>query len=126
MAGQMCERSKVHVDNKSEIKTPVELQWVLKLGCTTFNVRAALLELLKHMATVDATIYIKTGETKAVVRDPTDLPTAKDFTEAFKVTQKEEHNRPTRITIYFTLFSKLQLNTIKFDNYVWSYIQKKN
>ena len=51
------------------------------------------------MTTVDATIYIKTGETKVVVRDPTDLSTAKDFTEAFKVTQKEERNRPTRITI---------------------------
>jgi hypothetical protein len=51
------------------------------------------------MTTIDETIYIKTGETKVVVRDPTNLPTAKDFTEAFKVTQKEECIRPTRITI---------------------------
>eukprot|EP00957_Ditylum_brightwellii_P155692 11852969-Ditylum_brightwellii.AAC.1 len=126
VAEQIQKRGKAHVDNKSEIKTPVEVQWVLKLGCTTFNVRVALLELLKRIATIDSTIYIKTGETKAVVRNPTDLPTAKDFTEVFKVTQKEEFNRPTRITIYFTLFSKVQLNTIKFDYYVWSYIQKNN
>eukprot|EP00957_Ditylum_brightwellii_P098964 7538924-Ditylum_brightwellii.AAC.1 len=32
-------------------KTPVEAQWVLKLGSTTSNVRAALLALLKRMAT---------------------------------------------------------------------------
>eukprot|EP00957_Ditylum_brightwellii_P129437 9874376-Ditylum_brightwellii.AAC.1 len=95
----MRERGEGYIDDESEIKTPVEAQWVLKLGSTTFNVRAALLALLKHMATVDDTIYIETGETKVVVRDPTDLPTAKDFTEAFKVMQKEEHNRPTRITI---------------------------
>eukprot|EP00957_Ditylum_brightwellii_P073015 5548887-Ditylum_brightwellii.AAC.1 len=91
-----------------------------------FNIRAALLALLKRMATIDATIYIKTGEIKVVVRDPTNLPTAKDFTEAFKVMQKEKRNRPTRITIYFTLFSKVQLNTIKFNSHVWNYIQKNN
>eukprot|EP00957_Ditylum_brightwellii_P112537 8578663-Ditylum_brightwellii.AAC.1 len=121
----MRERGEGYVDDESEIKTPVEAQWVLKLGSMTFNVRAALLVLIKRMATVDNTIYIKTGETKVVVRDPTDLLMAKDFTEAFKVTQKEEQNRLTRITIYFTLFSKVRLNTIKFDSHVWSYIQKK-
>eukprot|EP00957_Ditylum_brightwellii_P009116 689401-Ditylum_brightwellii.AAC.1 len=51
--------------------------------------------LLKCMATVDDTIYLKTGETKVVVQDPADLPMAKEFTEAFKVTQKEDQNRPT-------------------------------
>eukprot|EP00957_Ditylum_brightwellii_P029326 2216909-Ditylum_brightwellii.AAC.1 len=60
-----------------------------------FNVRAVLLVLLKHMATIDNTIYLKTGETKVVVCDPADLPTAKEFMEAFKVTQKEEPNIPT-------------------------------
>eukprot|EP00957_Ditylum_brightwellii_P063752 4837429-Ditylum_brightwellii.AAC.1 len=59
------------------------------------------------MATVDDTIYLEMGKTKVVVQDPADLPTAKEFTEAFKVTQKEEWNRPTRITIYFTLLSKV-------------------
>eukprot|EP00957_Ditylum_brightwellii_P020131 1518268-Ditylum_brightwellii.AAC.2 len=103
----MKEIGEGYVSNESEIKTLVEAQWVLKLRSTTFNVRAALLVLLKHMATVDDTIYIKTGETKVVVRDPADLPTAKEFMEAFKVTQKEEQNRPTRITIYFTLYSKV-------------------
>eukprot|EP00957_Ditylum_brightwellii_P028152 2125570-Ditylum_brightwellii.AAC.1 len=63
----MKERGEGYVDNESKIKTPVEAQWVLKLGSTTFNVRAALLALLKHMATVGDTIYIKTGETKVVV-----------------------------------------------------------
>ena len=78
------------------------------------------------MATVDNTNYLETGETKVVVRNPADLPTAKEFTEALKVTQKEEQNRPTRITIYFTLLSKVCLNTVKFDSHVWSYIQKTN
>ena len=78
------------------------------------------------MATVDDTIYLKTRETKEMVQDPADLPTAKEFTEAFKVTQKEERNKPMRITIYFTLMSKIRLNSIKFDSYVWSYIQKTN
>eukprot|EP00957_Ditylum_brightwellii_P136429 10405268-Ditylum_brightwellii.AAC.1 len=61
----------------------------------TFNIRAALLALLKHMATVDDTIYLETGKTKVVVQDPANLPMAKEFTEAFKVMQKEEQNRPT-------------------------------
>eukprot|EP00957_Ditylum_brightwellii_P193829 14759682-Ditylum_brightwellii.AAC.1 len=78
------------------------------------------------MATVDNTIYLKTGKTNVVLCDPADLPTAKEFTEAFRVTQKEERNRPTQITIYFTLLSKVCLNTIKFDSHLWSYIQKTN
>eukprot|EP00957_Ditylum_brightwellii_P028082 2119970-Ditylum_brightwellii.AAC.1 len=66
------------------MRTLVEVQWVLKLGSTTFNVRTALLALLKSMATVDDTIYLEMGKTKEVVQDPADLPTAKEFTEAFK------------------------------------------
>eukprot|EP00957_Ditylum_brightwellii_P094949 7230658-Ditylum_brightwellii.AAC.1 len=97
----MKERGESYVEDESVMITPVEVQWVLKLGSTTFNVQAALLALLKSMATVDDTIYLGTGETKEVVQDPADLPAAKEFTEAFKVTQKEERNRPTRITIYF-------------------------
>eukprot|EP00957_Ditylum_brightwellii_P080557 6127607-Ditylum_brightwellii.AAC.1 len=77
----MKEQGEGYVDDESVLKTPVEAQWVLKLSSTTFNVRAALLVLLKHMATVDDTIYLKTGKTNAVVRDPADLPTAKEFTE---------------------------------------------
>eukprot|EP00957_Ditylum_brightwellii_P142584 10862869-Ditylum_brightwellii.AAC.1 len=84
IAALMKEQGESCVDDESVLKTPVEVQWVLKLGSTTFNVRTALLALLKSMATVDNTIYLKTGETKVVVRDPADLPTAKEFTEAFK------------------------------------------
>eukprot|EP00957_Ditylum_brightwellii_P141058 10746250-Ditylum_brightwellii.AAC.1 len=101
VAALMKERGESYVDDKSVMKTPVEVQWVLKLGSMTFNVRTALLALLTSMATVNDTIYLETGETKEMVRDPADLPTAKEFTEAFKVTQKEERNKPTRITIYF-------------------------
>eukprot|EP00957_Ditylum_brightwellii_P019520 1472472-Ditylum_brightwellii.AAC.1 len=71
------ERGESYVEDESIMKTPVEVQWVLKLGSTTFNMRAALLALLKSMATVDDTIYLETGETKEVVQDPADLPTAK-------------------------------------------------
>eukprot|EP00957_Ditylum_brightwellii_P177837 13546037-Ditylum_brightwellii.AAC.1 len=99
----MKEQGEGYVEDKHVLKTPVEVQWVLKLDSTAFNIRTALLALLKSMATVDDTIYLETGETKVVVHDPADLPTAKEFTEAFKVTQKEERNRPTRITIHFTL-----------------------
>eukprot|EP00957_Ditylum_brightwellii_P171373 13046277-Ditylum_brightwellii.AAC.1 len=122
----MKERGESYVEDASKMRTPVEVQWVLKLGSTTFNVRAALLALLKSMVTVDDTIYLETGKTKEVVRDPVDLPTAKGFTEAFKVTQKKERNKPTRISIYFTLLLKSRLNTIKFDSHVWSYLQKTN
>eukprot|EP00957_Ditylum_brightwellii_P206236 15347462-Ditylum_brightwellii.AAC.1 len=101
VAALMKERGESYVDKGSVMKTPVEVQWVLKLGSMAFNVRAVLLALLKSIATVDDTIYLETGETKEMVWDPADLPTAKEFTEAFKVTQKEERNKPTRITIYF-------------------------
>eukprot|EP00957_Ditylum_brightwellii_P139906 10661165-Ditylum_brightwellii.AAC.1 len=76
----MKERGESYVEDESVMKTLVEVQWVLKLGSTMFNVHAALLEM---------------GETKEVVQDPADLPTTKEFTEAFKVIQKEERNRPT-------------------------------
>eukprot|EP00957_Ditylum_brightwellii_P142817 10881740-Ditylum_brightwellii.AAC.1 len=36
----MRERGEGCVDNESEIKTPVEAQWVLTLGSTAFNVIA--------------------------------------------------------------------------------------
>eukprot|EP00957_Ditylum_brightwellii_P164858 12551354-Ditylum_brightwellii.AAC.1 len=80
----MKERGESCAEDKSVMKTPVEVQWVLKLGSTMFYVRAALLALLKSMATVDDTIYLETGKTKEMVQDPADLPTAKEFMEAFK------------------------------------------
>eukprot|EP00957_Ditylum_brightwellii_P103098 7856825-Ditylum_brightwellii.AAC.1 len=84
VAERMKEQGEGYVDDESVLKTPVEAQWVLKLGSTMFDVRAALLALLKCITTVNNTIYLKTGETKVVVQDPADLPTAKEFTEAFK------------------------------------------
>eukprot|EP00957_Ditylum_brightwellii_P014111 1063960-Ditylum_brightwellii.AAC.1 len=60
----MKEQGEGYVEDESVLKTPVEMQWVLKLGSTTFYVQAALLMLLKSMATVDDTIYLETGETK--------------------------------------------------------------
>eukprot|EP00957_Ditylum_brightwellii_P123758 9434554-Ditylum_brightwellii.AAC.1 len=90
VADRMKEQGKGYVEDESILKILVEAQWVLKLGSTVFNIRAALLALLKHMATVNNTIYLETGETKVVVQDPADLPTAKEFMEAFKVMQKEE------------------------------------
>eukprot|EP00957_Ditylum_brightwellii_P044458 3373126-Ditylum_brightwellii.AAC.1 len=103
----MKEQGEGYVKDKSLLKTPVDVQWALKVGSTTFNVQSALFALLKGMATVDNTIYLETGETKVVVLNPANLPTAKDFTEACKVMQKEEQNRPTRIIIYFMLLSKV-------------------
>ena len=67
VAALMKERGESYVDDESVMKTLVEVQWVLKLGSTTFNTQAALLALLKSMATVDDTIYLKTGETKEMV-----------------------------------------------------------
>eukprot|EP00957_Ditylum_brightwellii_P107529 8204480-Ditylum_brightwellii.AAC.1 len=90
VAERMKEQGERYVDDESVIKTPVKAQWVLKLGSTLFNIIGALLALLTRMATVNDTINLKTGKTNVVVRDPANLPTAKEFTEAFKVTQKEE------------------------------------
>eukprot|EP00957_Ditylum_brightwellii_P113173 8630527-Ditylum_brightwellii.AAC.1 len=62
----MKERGNSYVEDESVMKTPVEVQWVFKLGSTMFNVRAVLLALLKSMASVDDTIYLETGKTKEV------------------------------------------------------------
>eukprot|EP00957_Ditylum_brightwellii_P021208 1598678-Ditylum_brightwellii.AAC.1 len=51
VAELMKEQGEGYVEDERVLKTPVEVQWVLKLGSTTFNVRAALLALLKSMAT---------------------------------------------------------------------------
>eukprot|EP00957_Ditylum_brightwellii_P177273 13504473-Ditylum_brightwellii.AAC.1 len=75
----MKEQGEGYVEDKS-----ILVQWVLKLGSTMFNISSALLALLKSMATVKDTIYLETGETKVVVCNPAILPTAKEFTEAFK------------------------------------------
>eukprot|EP00957_Ditylum_brightwellii_P106364 8114213-Ditylum_brightwellii.AAC.1 len=64
VAERMKEREEGYIDNESVMKTPVEAQWVLNMGSTMFNVRAALLALFNRMATVDDTIYLKTGKTK--------------------------------------------------------------
>eukprot|EP00957_Ditylum_brightwellii_P058962 4471330-Ditylum_brightwellii.AAC.1 len=60
VAERTKEQGEGYLDDESMLKTLVEAQWVLKLGSTTFNVRAALLALLKRMATVNNTIYLKT------------------------------------------------------------------
>eukprot|EP00957_Ditylum_brightwellii_P195748 14913701-Ditylum_brightwellii.AAC.1 len=45
VAERMKEQGEGYVNDESMLKTPVEAQWVLKLGSTAFNVRAALLVL---------------------------------------------------------------------------------
>eukprot|EP00957_Ditylum_brightwellii_P163193 12426512-Ditylum_brightwellii.AAC.1 len=57
---RMKERGEGYIDNESVIKTPVEAQWVLKLGSTTLHIRAAILVLLKLIATVNDTVYLET------------------------------------------------------------------
>eukprot|EP00957_Ditylum_brightwellii_P104778 7986166-Ditylum_brightwellii.AAC.1 len=84
VADLMKKQGEGYVEDESVLKTLVEVQWVFKMGSTTFNMQVALLALLKSMATVDDTIYLDTGETKVVVWDSADLPTVKEFTEAFK------------------------------------------
>eukprot|EP00957_Ditylum_brightwellii_P102994 7849350-Ditylum_brightwellii.AAC.1 len=55
VAEMMKEQGEGYVEDKSVLKTLMEVQWVLKLG-----------------------------KTKVVVRNPANLPTAKEFMEAFK------------------------------------------
>eukprot|EP00957_Ditylum_brightwellii_P071108 5404967-Ditylum_brightwellii.AAC.1 len=67
------------------------------------------------MATVDNTIYLKTGETKVVVCNPANLPTAKEFMEAFKVTQKKsgiDQQELQSISHYCLKFDSTLLNSI--------------
>eukprot|EP00957_Ditylum_brightwellii_P167057 12717882-Ditylum_brightwellii.AAC.1 len=45
------EQGEGYVEDESILKTPMEVQWVFKLGSTMFNVQAALLVPLKSMAT---------------------------------------------------------------------------
>eukprot|EP00957_Ditylum_brightwellii_P182104 13874738-Ditylum_brightwellii.AAC.1 len=109
MAERMKEQGGGYVDDKSVLKTPVEAQWVLKLGSMAFNVRTALLALLKGMATVDDTIYLKTGETKVVVRNPADLPTAKEFMEQDAFQQNAVVSPGSIINVHPTLVQKEDL-----------------
>eukprot|EP00957_Ditylum_brightwellii_P072308 5496145-Ditylum_brightwellii.AAC.1 len=51
VADLMKDQGGGYMEDESVLKTPVEVQWVLKMGSTMFNVQAALLAPLKSMAT---------------------------------------------------------------------------
>eukprot|EP00957_Ditylum_brightwellii_P173091 13177596-Ditylum_brightwellii.AAC.1 len=54
-----------------------------------------------------------------------EIPTGEPITTAFGIKQKPNGKDSTSTNVYATIFSKIQLNTIKFDNKMYNYLKKQ-
>eukprot|EP00957_Ditylum_brightwellii_P131151 10003097-Ditylum_brightwellii.AAC.2 len=78
------------------------------------------------MGQVDQSLYVQSGDGKAIWKTLGEIPTGAVFTTAFAIKQDTLIKGPTCVKVYVTLFSKLHLNIIKFANKVYSYIKPYN
>eukprot|EP00957_Ditylum_brightwellii_P081769 6221387-Ditylum_brightwellii.AAC.1 len=78
------------------------------------------------MGQVDSCLSVQSEDGTTAWKTPSEIPTGAVFTTAFAIKQEIPLKGPAHMKAYATLLSKLQLNTIKFENKVYSYIQTYN
>eukprot|EP00957_Ditylum_brightwellii_P033762 2558543-Ditylum_brightwellii.AAC.1 len=68
------------------------------------------------MGQVDPSLYVQSSNANDIWKTPVDVPTGLTFTTVFDIKQKTPMKGPSQVKAYVTLFFKLQLNTIQFEN----------
>eukprot|EP00957_Ditylum_brightwellii_P154220 11736601-Ditylum_brightwellii.AAC.1 len=79
------ERGETALNIKLGYQTSVIFEWAMKQGIKTFNIYNAVINLLKKIGQVHPSMYVQSGATKAVQKNPDEIPSEADFTKAFAV-----------------------------------------
>eukprot|EP00957_Ditylum_brightwellii_P009563 721222-Ditylum_brightwellii.AAC.1 len=78
---------KVALHQESGYKIDIKVEWKMKNGMTRFNLRIALITLMKHMQQVDPKAYFQSGVTEKYFKNPDEIPTGDMFSKDFVTKQ---------------------------------------
>eukprot|EP00957_Ditylum_brightwellii_P195829 14920183-Ditylum_brightwellii.AAC.1 len=78
------------------------------------------------MSQADPSLFVQTGNAKETWKTLKDISTRGPFTTTFVIKQETPLKGTSQVKAYATLFSKLHLNAIKFNNEVFSYLKTQN
>eukprot|EP00957_Ditylum_brightwellii_P076605 5822308-Ditylum_brightwellii.AAC.1 len=104
---KMKARGEEAVNAEGRLHTLVKIKWQMQQGCESFNIRAALINLLTKMGKVDPALYVQTSVTDKIWKTSGKIPTGNEFTAAFDVKQSTKGKGPARISLFVTIFSKV-------------------
>eukprot|EP00957_Ditylum_brightwellii_P169133 12873272-Ditylum_brightwellii.AAC.1 len=85
---------KVALDQESGYKINIRVEWKMKNGTAWFNLRTALINLMKQMQRVDPKAYFQSGVTKTYYKTPDKIPTGNTFSKAFATKQDYKRDDP--------------------------------
>lgn len=123
---QMKKRGDEAVTPEGGFNINIKMEWVQEKQNSPFNIRAAIIGVIKVMKTVDKDIKIKSKETGEQWEKMEDIPKGKAFKNAFEVKQELFGKEGIRLVAFATLISQFKLNTMKFDSHVFRYLQMNN
>eukprot|EP00957_Ditylum_brightwellii_P211872 15366704-Ditylum_brightwellii.AAC.2 len=118
----MKARGKTAPDQESVYNTDIKVEWKMKNRTARFNLRTALITLMKQMQQVDPKAFFQSGVTQAYYKNQDKIPTGDTFSKAFATKQDYKRDDPPLVTIFLTVLSNLRVNTIKYNDRVFNYI----
>eukprot|EP00957_Ditylum_brightwellii_P126051 9609822-Ditylum_brightwellii.AAC.1 len=92
----MQERGEIAVDNKTAFQMDIQVEWNMTDNCKQFNIRAALVNIVKKFQTVDNRTYIKSSVTHRIWKELTDILTREAFNKTFNVQLEQTGNKPPK------------------------------
>eukprot|EP00957_Ditylum_brightwellii_P206047 15346520-Ditylum_brightwellii.AAC.1 len=122
----MKEHRETALDAEAGYQTTVKIKWVMKNGCPLFNVHNAVINLFNKMGQINPSIYVQLSATNDIWKTLVDIPAGSAFTTTFDIKQDTPLKSPSCVKAFATISTKLYLNTIKFDNKFWRYLQKNS
>eukprot|EP00957_Ditylum_brightwellii_P007867 595523-Ditylum_brightwellii.AAC.1 len=63
---KMKARGEEAIDAEGGLQTPVKIEWQMQQGCESFNICAALINLLTTMGKVDPALYVQSSVTNEI------------------------------------------------------------
>eukprot|EP00957_Ditylum_brightwellii_P201391 15325436-Ditylum_brightwellii.AAC.1 len=92
----MKEHGKMAINTESGYKTTVRFEQVVSKEYTTFNVCAALVNILTVMKQVDPTLYIQSATGQDVWKKIKEIMKGNAFNTVFNIKQDSSGHRPSK------------------------------
>eukprot|EP00957_Ditylum_brightwellii_P095461 7271463-Ditylum_brightwellii.AAC.1 len=112
----MKARGKIALVQESCYKTDIKVEWKMKNGTVQFNLRTAIITLMKQMQQVDPKAYFQSSITKAYYKNPDEIPMGNTFSKAFATKRDYKKDDPLLITSFLMVLSNLRMNTVKYND----------
>eukprot|EP00957_Ditylum_brightwellii_P040381 3056155-Ditylum_brightwellii.AAC.1 len=122
----MKEQGEIAADCKTSFNTAVKIKWAMKRKFEKFNIKAAFINLLNKIDTVDRILYLQSNVTNKVWKTAEEIPTGDEFTRAFDIKQEVFRKGLNKVRAYASIVSTVHTTMIKFKDQVYAHLKKHN